>query len=99
MGTDVMDDQTVGSGCVDIGNVLHHRGYSGNPLQAGTVGHVHKNWEDAGRFSPLGDTTAYWEDATVNHVQDMGVSSPGVYDGDGGVGNSVVGYLRRSPSE
>ena len=43
---------------MNFGNVLHHSGSGGTPLRVGDVGHVPVDWEDTGRFSPLGNTEA-----------------------------------------
>ena len=84
-------------GCEDLGNVLHHCGSCGTTLQVRDVGHVPADWEDAGKFSPSGDTAADGADDTVEQEWDMG--SP--YPVGGNVRGGYVGYgdLCFPPSE
>ena len=65
------------------------------PLRVGDVVHVPADWEDAGRFSPLGDTAADGADVTAKWKRYMDVSYPG--RGDGGGGHTGYGDLRRPP--
>ena len=59
------------------------------------MGHATADWENAGRFSPLGDTAADRAGVTAEQGWDMEVTSPG--GGDGRGGHAGGGYLRRPP--
>ena len=61
------------------------------------MGRVPTDWEDAGRFSSLGDMAADRADATAEQVKDMDVPYHG--GGNGGRGHSGGGGLCQPPAE
>ena len=97
MGAAVMGDFIVGGRGADVCNVLHC-GVSGcAPQQVVGVGHFLANWEDTGRISPLGDTSAGEACATSELGRDMDAPSHG--GGNTGGGHGRGGYLCCPPSE
>ena len=97
MGVVVTGAWAGGGRCMDIGNVLHCGGSSGDTLWVIFVGHVPAVWEGDGQISPSGDTAADGVDATDERGRDLYISSPG--GGDGRGGNEGDRNLSRPPPE